>query len=514
MGLDNALHFETPAEASRTRAEPWLRRIHPLLRRVRTAYLALPRRTQMIVDISLHLLLPFVIGFAIYVPLAMFDPAILSAWYVVLVLSLLSTALVISMECAHALRFPEPPLAAPPAADRLPVIGVVIAAHLVNEADTIMESLHHHLSVDYPVGKLIVVCSYNSAERLPVEAELTRLAAEDPRFVALRVEGSRSKAENINAALDYLTDCVDIIGFFDADHHPHPSVPLRAVRWLADEAGERRVDVVQGQCLIRNQGDSGVAATVAAEFATMYAVSHPGRTSLNGFGIFGGSNGFWRSEVIEAIGMDPEMLTEDIDATSRALLAGYRIGTDPGMVSTELAPQTWTALWRQRMRWAQGWWEVTQRHTVALLRSKHLSLQQKRGVGVLYVWRVLHPWLAAQMWPLIIALLLFRSTTGHAYSWGVPIFVLTTLVTLGTPILQAAIARRLSPPLLRDQRRLFVRFGFLSMLFYAEFKAIINRAAIVRDLFGMHEWNVTPRSRHTEVRREHTAHGSDDRAVA
>ena len=38
---------------------------------------------------------------------------------------------------------------------------------------------------------------------------------------------------------------------------------------------------------------------IAAEFEAMYAVSHPGRARLHGFGIFGGSNGYWRRDVLD-----------------------------------------------------------------------------------------------------------------------------------------------------------------------------------------------------------------------
>ena len=38
---------------------------------------------------------------------------------------------------------------------------------------------------------------------------------------------------------------------------------------------------------------------VAAEFEAIYAVGHPGRARVHGFGIFGGSNGYWRTSVLE-----------------------------------------------------------------------------------------------------------------------------------------------------------------------------------------------------------------------
>ena len=97
---------------------------------------------------------------------------------------------------------------------------------------------------------------------------------------------------------------------------------------------------MQGHCVVRNGDASWVARLVAVEFEAIYAVSHPGRARLHGFGIFGGSNGYWRTESLRQIRMQGAMLTEDIDSSMRSLLDGFSIVSDPGLISTELAPTT------------------------------------------------------------------------------------------------------------------------------------------------------------------------------
>src|SRR5690606_34625966 len=139
-----------------------------------------------------------------------------------------------------------------------------------------------------------------------------------PDFIPVRVPGSSSKAQNVNAALGLVTGA--FVGVFDADHRPDPGSFERAWRWI-----DSGVDVVQGHCVIRNGDASAVSRTVAVEFEQLYAVSHRGRQLLHGFGVFGGSNGFWRTELIRTVRMSPAMLTEDIDASLRAVRAGARI---------------------------------------------------------------------------------------------------------------------------------------------------------------------------------------------
>lgn len=67
-----------------------------------------------------------------------------------------------------------------------------------------------------------------------------------------------------------------------------------------------------------NTNESFQAKMIAIEFDKIYAVSHPGRSRLFGFGLFCGSNGYWRADLLRAHKMNGDMLTEDIDSALRA----------------------------------------------------------------------------------------------------------------------------------------------------------------------------------------------------
>jgi cellulose synthase/poly-beta-1,6-N-acetylglucosamine synthase-like glycosyltransferase/GGDEF domain-containing protein len=400
--------------------------------------------------------------------------------YLVVVIALALTALSIIAESVAAGRRVEPP----PLDDRAPppLASAVIAAYLPNEAETVVETVENFLRQDYP--DLQIILAYNTPRSLPVEEKLREIAARDPRFEPLRVEGSASKAQNVNAALARVRG--EFVGIFDADHHPAPGSFLRAWRWLAAGA-----DVVQGHCVVRNGGDNRLTRLVAAEFEAMYAVTHPGRARIHGFGIFGGSNGYWRRETIERTRLRSFMLTEDIDSSLRVVRAGGRIVSDRGLISTELAPDRVAALWNQRMRWAQGWSQVALRHLRAALRSPELTLRQKLGCLHLLGWREFFPWLSLQTFA-ILAYWLVRGEP--AVSWFVPIFVATTLLTFSAGPLQAWTAWRLSHPSVRQHKAWFVFYGLCSQLFYAEFKNVINRTAHIKEAMRERKWKVTPRA--------------------
>lgn len=130
----------------------------------------------------------------------------------------------------------------------LPKCSFLVAAYLPNEQDIVLETLDHLLHrIARPAGGLEVILAYNTPRDLPVEVDLRALAEVYPELKLVRVEGSHSKAENLNAAMDQVTGSVTCI--LDTDHHPAPDCFERAWRWL-----ENGYDVVQGRNVIRNHG--------------------------------------------------------------------------------------------------------------------------------------------------------------------------------------------------------------------------------------------------------------------
>jgi len=432
-----------------------------------------------------QILATFLLGtvgpFFIYQALYLVGVDVSAFIYVSIVLALALTGGVIWMEGFYALD----PIRPPPEASRpAPPATAIIAAYLPNEAATIVDTVESFLRIDYP--DLQVIVAYNTPRGLMVERNLREIAARDRRFMPLRVEGSTSKAQNVNAALRHARG--EFVGLYDADHQPQSDSFQRAWRWLSNG-----YDVVQGHCVIRNGDVSAAARTVAVEFEAIYAVSHPGRWQLHGFGIFGGSNGFWRTDVLRRTRMHGFMLTEDIDSSLRVVKSGGRIANDPALISRELAPTTWTSLWNQRMRWAQGWFQVSRKHLREAWLSRTLSMRQKVGMTFLLGWREVYPWISVQMFPLI-AFLAWRDNGLRNLDWFIAIFVLTTLFTTSVGPGQTLLAHRLAVPELRRHKAWFWAYLLFATLFYTEWKNVIARVAQVKEVMGEKHWKITARS--------------------
>jgi cellulose synthase/poly-beta-1,6-N-acetylglucosamine synthase-like glycosyltransferase/DNA-binding response OmpR family regulator len=399
--------------------------------------------------------------------------------YLIVTAAVTFTAAGIWAESLLALRRTEPPPLALPGA--LPKASAVIAAYLPNEADTVIETVEAFLRHDYP--NLQIVLAYNTPEPMAVEHTLRAIAGANPRFLPLRVEGSISKAQNVNAALARVDG--EFVGIFDADHHPAPLAFRRAWRWIASG-----VDVVQGHCVVRNGSDGLLTRLLAAEFETIYAVSHPGRARLHGFAIFGGSNGFWRRETLARTRLRSFMLTEDIDSSLRVLRAGGRIVSDPGLVSTELAPNRVGVLWRQRLRWAQGWSQVSLRHLPSVLGTSQLSVHQRLGALHLLGWREVVPWICMQVGPLLVYWLLQGEPL---VSWLGPVFAATTMFALGAGVVQTWTAWHLAHPSVR-RVTWFLGFALFSQFAYTRLKNVAARTAHIKQAMREDTWTVTPRS--------------------
>lgn len=419
------------------------------------------------------------IPFMFYVAMATLGIKIVAVAYYMVAAALLGTALSIWIEAIAAMRETK----VPPVDGPAPPASAIVAAYLPNEAATIVETIEAFLRVDYP-GELQIILAYNSPHFHPVEWTLRKMAETHPRFLPLRVPFSTSKAQNVNAALAEATG--EFIGIFDADHHPAPDAFSRARAWL-----QNGYDVVQGHCLVRNGDESRVAKTIAVEFEVIYASSHPGRARVQGYGIFGGSNGYWRAEVLRRTRLHGTMLTEDIDSSLRVLSEGGHIKSDPDLISRELAPTSLKALWHQRMRWAQGWFQVSRKHLWPSIRAKNLTVRQKVGLAYLLWWREVYPWISIQMWP-ILGYHIWSRGTARDINWFIPIYLATTVFTIGTGPAQVLLAMHVADKEIKQRRWWVVRYLFWSP-FYSEFKNVIARVAQFKEFAGERKWVVTPR---------------------
>lgn len=366
-----------------------------------------------------------------------------------------------------------------------PFISVIVVAYLPNEQDIILETLQHWLTqVNRPPAGWELVLAYNTPTWLPVEKQLQHLASQHPELKLLRVEQSHSKAENLNAALQQVQGEMTCI--FDADHRPVSICLERAWAWL----GTGQYDVVQGRNVIRNHNDNWLTTLVTVEFECLYGVSHFGRSLLVDTALFGGSNGYWRTSVIQKVGFSASRLTEDIDATLRALMQGYRIVHDPAIITTELAPANLRSLWLQRQRWCQGWMETAWHSSGAMLRSPHLDLFQKICWGIMLLYSQYFYPLIWQVIPVSLSVALVDPNRDFwMEAWNLGLMGILNVSIMA----QVFVAIRLKPSISGYSWSYGLMYCLMSPLYFW-FKVLIALSAGYNHLCGDRVWHVTQRT--------------------
>lgn len=365
----------------------------------------------------------------------------------------------------------------------VPKTTFIVSAYLPNEIAVIESTLLNILqNVKRPADGIEVILAYNTPHMEELELKLRQLTYQWPELILANAYGSRSKSENLNHAIGLANG--QMIVLLDADHLVSEDCLARAWRWL-DEG----YDVVQGRCKIRNCAESILAKIVEIEFEIIYGVNHPSRSIIFDTALFGGSNGYWKVEVLKKVKFFENMLTEDIDTTLRGILAGYRFVHDRSIISSELAPTTISGLWYQRKRWSQGWFQCSMKYQMSIWRTRYLNFPQKFIWTTLLTWRVFFDVVSMLLFPIVFAFWLHLGRI----AFPVNAYILFALIfTLFSGPYQALIAYK-NAALPKAPVWEYLLYSFFVWP-YTVFKTIVHIISIRDELAGERSWIVSKRN--------------------
>jgi 1,2-diacylglycerol 3-beta-glucosyltransferase len=166
----------------------------------------------------------------------------------------------------------------------------------------------------------------------------------------------------------------EVIAVLDADASVSPDFVARVM-----DAWQTGADAVaiQAQRRAHNRDDGWFAAAQDEELL-MDMASQCGRRAMDGTAELRGNGMFVRRAGLERIGGWSETaLTEDLELSTRLVTAGERIALAPQAEIGEEAVVTLAALWRQRMRWAEGSMRRVMELGPGLIRAPHLPRRRK-----------------------------------------------------------------------------------------------------------------------------------------
>ena len=143
----------------------------------------------------------------------------------------------------------------------------------------------------------------------------------------------------------------EYIAIFDADFVPPHDFLLRTLPYFADE----KTGMVQAQWGFLNAKHSWFTGIQSMLLGAHFSVEHCVRYRRGLYFNFNGTAGIWRRKAIESSGgWQSDTVTEDLDLSYRAQLAGWRfVYLDDLVVPSEL-PITIASFRSQQQRWAKG----------------------------------------------------------------------------------------------------------------------------------------------------------------
>ena len=159
----------------------------------------------------------------------------------------------------------------------------------------------------------------------------------------------------------------ELIAIFDADFLPQPDFLRAAVPVLVADSG---LAFVQARWDHVNRGFSLLTRLQAVAIDGHFAIEQAGRWARGHWFNFNGTAGVWRrAALIDAGGWQHDTLTEDLDVSYRAFLAGWRAGYLRRLEAPAELPVSFSAYRRQQHRWARGSFECAMKHLPTIWQS-------------------------------------------------------------------------------------------------------------------------------------------------
>lgn len=344
--------------------------------------------------------------------------------------------------------------------ERSPVLSeplpfVTVQLPLYNEPQVVERLLRAVRQLDYPWERLEVQVLDDSTDETTSRAAACVKTFQVEGFPIVHLHRTERAGFKAGALAHGLKQALgELVAIFDADFVPSPDFLRQVVGHFADP----RLGMVQARWTHLNPEMSLLTRTQAILLDAHFEVEHASRHAAGHFFNFNGTAGIWRRATIDdAGGWQHDTLTEDLDLSYRAQLAGWTFVYRGDLTCPAELPTSMEAFKLQQRRWAQGGIQVGLKLLPHLLRQPlpmgirrdaffHLSgaLTYPLMVGV--VWLMpLAVWLRTEsfnrlLW-LDVAILglgvgstvLFYAAAqrGAAYSWPARLWRIVPLMALG-----------------------------------------------------------------------------------
>ena len=225
-----------------------------------------------------------------------------------------------------------------------PGVAMVVPCH--NEEENVRETVTQLLNQKYPDFEVIAI-NDGSSDR--TQEILDELAKQDKRLRVIHLSKNQGKAAGLNMAA--LLTQKEFLVCIDGD----TLLDEYAVTWFMRHfVSSPRVGAVTGNPRIRNRSTL-IGKVQVGEFSSIIGLIKRAQRVYGRLFTVSGVISAFRKTALHNVGYwSPEMLTEDIDVSWKLQFAHWDIRFEPKALCWILMPETFSGLWKQRLRWAMG----------------------------------------------------------------------------------------------------------------------------------------------------------------
>ena len=255
---------------------------------------------------------------------------------------------------------------------------VTIQLPIYNEKYVVERLLDSICRIEYPLQKLQIQILDDSTDETSqfIEQKVSHYKRLGFDIEHIRREDRRGfKA----GALAYGMTLVkgDFIAIFDADFLPTTGFLKNNIGYFINS----KVGVVQTPWKHLNENHSLLTKLQAFGLDAHFSIEQGGRNNGDHFINFNGTAGIWRKSCIEQSGgWSAETLTEDLDLSYKAQLAGWKFLFNPAVGSPAELPINMAALKTQQYRWTKGAAECARKNLKNLIYSDQSNSTKLHGI--------------------------------------------------------------------------------------------------------------------------------------
>ena len=252
---------------------------------------------------------------------------------------------------------------------------VTVQLPIYNELYVARRLIEAVARIDYPRDRLeIQVLDDSTDETSEIVAELvSRWRGRGVHIRHVR-RGTRDgfKAGALERGLTFAKG--ELIAIFDADFVPARDFLRQTVPVLVADPD---LAFVQARWGHTNRDFSLLTKLQALSIDGHFAIEQAGRWAGGQWFNFNGTAGLWRrTALVDAGGWEHDTLTEDLDVSYRAFLAGWRAAYLRQLEAPAELPVSFNAYRQQQHRWARGSFECAIKHLPAIWHS-NIPLSRK-----------------------------------------------------------------------------------------------------------------------------------------